>query len=138
MGVIRGGLDMKACKGRRVLVVDDDEFNRDVLSAILSMAGAEVVAAPDGSTALASLAADRSFDAVLMDVHMPGMDGFETTRRIRANSEWADLPVLAVTANVMSGVREKCFEAGMDDFLTKPVDSTALFETLSRWIARPA
>jgi CheY-like chemotaxis protein len=127
---------MQACKGRRVLVVDDDEFNRDVLSAILSMTGAEVVTAPDGFTALASLAAGRSFDAVLMDVQMPGMDGYEATRRIRANSELADLPVLAITANVMDGVRERCFEAGMNDFLTKPVDTPALVEALTRWINR--
>lgn len=125
---------MEGCKGKRVLVVDDDEFNRDVLSAILSMAGVDVTTASDGPSALTTLAAGLAFDAVLMDVQMPGMDGYETTRRVRGNREWADLPVLAVTANVESGVREKCFEAGMNDFLTKPVDTPALFEALSRWI----
>lgn len=127
---------MKTCTGKRVLVVDDDEFNRDVLSAILSMAGAEVATASDGPSALAALAAGLAFDAVLMDVQMPGMDGCETTRRIRGNSQWADLPVLAITANVMGGVREQCFEAGMNDFLTKPVDTPALFKALAHWISR--
>lgn len=137
-GTAGGGLispegDMEACKSRRVLVVDDDEFNREVLSAILSMAGAEVTTVPDGPSALRALTAGMAFDAVLMDVQMPGMDGFETTRRIRENSQWADLPVLAITANVVRGVRKQCLEAGMNDFLTKPVDSAALFQALTRW-----
>ena len=127
---------MNACKGKRVLVVDDDEFNLEVLSAILSMAGADVTTAQDGPSAIKALAAGLAFDAVLMDVQMPGMDGFETTRLIRGNLQWADLPVLALTANVMGGVREQCFEAGMNDFLTKPVDTPALFEALTHWTNR--
>ena len=123
--------DVEACRGRRVLVVDDNEFNLDVLETILSMAGLEVVTAASGADALDILASGPSCDAVLMDVQMPGMDGYEAARRIRANPLWKGLPVLAITANFVKGERERCIEAGMDDFLTKPVDQAALFSALA-------
>jgi signal transduction histidine kinase/DNA-binding response OmpR family regulator len=131
-----GDPDMEVCRGRRVLVVDDNEFNLDVLETILSMAGLHVVTAPGGMAALETLAEGPAFDVVLMDVQMPGMDGHETTRRIRGNPKWANLPVLAITANAMKGDREHCLDAGMNDFLTKPVDQEAMFKAMAYWIRK--
>ena len=131
-----GDPEREACRGRRVLVVDDNEFNLEVLETILAMAGLEVVTAAGGTAALDTLAAGPAFDIVLMDVQMPGMDGYETTRRIRANPAWKGLSVLALTANAMKGEREACLEAGMDDFLTKPVDQAAMFKAMAAWIRK--
>lgn len=124
---------MGACNGRRVLLVDDDRFNLEVIGAILSMAGVDVVTAGSGFEALELLSAGRSFDAVLLDVQMPGTDGCETARRIRQDTRWRDLPLVAVTACVVEGLRERCLDAGMNDFLAKPVDTPVLLETLGRW-----
>lgn len=124
---------MGVCKGRTVLLVDDDRFNLEVIGAILSMAGADVVTAVSGAEALGLLSAGRSFDAVFLDVQMPGMDGCETARRIREDERWRDLPLVAVTACAMADLRERCFDAGMNDFLTKPVDTPVLLEALRRW-----
>ena len=125
--------EMGDCRGRRVLVVDDNDFNLDVLQTILSMAGVEVVTASDGPGALDALLRGPDFDAVFMDMQMPGMDGCEATRRIRANQIWSNLPIIAMTANAMKGDREKCLEAGMNDYLTKPIDAPAMFKVLAHW-----
>ncbi len=122
----------QACRGKRILVVDDNEFNLDVLETVLTMAGLDVTTASSGPGALEALSAGPACDAVLMDVQMPGMDGYEATRRIRVDPRWKGLPVLAVTANLVTGERERCVEAGMNGFLTKPVDTLALFEALAR------
>jgi CheY-like chemotaxis protein len=116
-----------------VLLVDDNQFNLDVIGSILDMAGVEVVTAGSGGEALKILGAGRGFDAVLMDVQMPGMDGCETARRIRCDGRWCDLPLLAVTASTEPGERERCLEAGMNEYLTKPVDTHLLLEALARW-----
>ncbi|GAB6110270.1 response regulator [Desulfomicrobium salsuginis] len=120
----------------RVLLVDDSEFNLDVIGSVLSAAGVEVVTAGSGVEALDLLASAQTFDVVLLDVQMPRMDGRETVRRIRSDGRWPDLPVLAVTASTVEGEREKCLEAGMNDFLTKPVNFEALLESLARWTRR--
>ncbi|WP_051307286.1 response regulator [Desulfomicrobium escambiense] len=119
-----------------MLLVDDSEFNLDVIGSVLSAVGVEVVTAGSGFEALDLLASAQTFDAVLLDVQMPRMDGRETVRRIRSDGRWPDLPVLAVTASTVEGEREKCLEAGMNDFLTKPVDFEALLESLARWTRR--
>lgn len=124
---------MGSCSGRRILLVDDDLFNLEVIGSILAMSGAEVVTAKSGIEALRLLEADRAFDVVFLDVQMPGMDGCETARRIRRDERLRDLPLVAVTANAVAGVRERCLDAGMNDFLTKPVDTPALLDALSRW-----
>jgi CheY-like chemotaxis protein len=125
--------EMGACRGKRVLVVDDNDFNLDVLQTILSMAGVDVVIAADGPGALDALHRGPDFDAVFMDMQMPGMDGCEATRRIRENRLWSALPIIAMTANAMKGDREKCLEAGMNDYLTKPIDAPAMFKVLAHW-----
>jgi signal transduction histidine kinase/CheY-like chemotaxis protein/HPt (histidine-containing phosphotransfer) domain-containing protein len=126
---------LAALRGREVLLVEDNEFNQLVASELLSsVAGMRVSVAANGPQALESLQA-RRFDAVLMDVQMPEMDGYETTRRIRSNPAFAALPIIAMTAHATARDRELCLAAGMDDYVTKPFDPQALFAMLAHWVA---
>ncbi len=125
-------------RGARVLLVEDNEVNQELATEILTEAGLTVDLANDGAEAVAKVA-QQHYDAVLMDWQMPVMDGFEATRRIRAEPRFANLPILAMTANAMAGDREKCLAVGMNDHIAKPVVVELLLETLLRWIApRPA
>jgi polar amino acid transport system substrate-binding protein len=121
--------------GLHVLLVEDNKFNQQLANALLVRAGIEVGIADDGAEALQALQRER-FDAVLMDMQMPRMDGLEATRRIRQNPAFADLPVIAMTANVMTGDRESCLAAGMNDYLSKPLSYQRLYATLARWTHR--
>lgn len=123
-------------RGSRLLLVDDNTENQDVAVEILQAAGVLVDVASDGAEALRMVSASI-YDCVLMDCMMPGMDGFETTKRIRTATQHADLPILAMTANATAGVREKCLSSGMNDHLAKPIDVGQLFVTLARWV-KPA
>ncbi|WP_255367619.1 response regulator [Caulobacter sp. UNC279MFTsu5.1] len=116
---------------RRVLLVDDHPVNRKVVGVMLAPFGCVVVEAEHGQAALDRLEAEP-FDVVLMDVNMPVMDGLEATRRIRARPDWAGLPIIALTADVMDDQIQACREAGMDDFVVKPVDMAALVATVTR------
>ncbi|PXW93421.1 signal transduction histidine kinase [Sphaerotilus hippei] len=121
----------------RVLLVEDTPVNQQVAMALLGHMGCEAVLAHDGHEAL-RLAADQHFDAVLMDCQMPGIDGFETTRRLRAaESGTQHLPIIALTANALHGDRERCLAAGMDDYLSKPFTGAGLRATLQHWLPRP-
>ena len=119
--------------GARVLLVDDNEINRELALEILGDAGMLVTQAVHGVQALELLHA-RPFDIVLMDCQMPVMDGYEATVAIRREARWAALPVIAMTANVMSGDRERALASGMNDHIAKPIDIDAMFATLSRWL----
>jgi CheY-like chemotaxis protein/HPt (histidine-containing phosphotransfer) domain-containing protein len=119
--------------GARVLVVEDNEFNRQVAVEYLASAGIATTVAANGRRALELLRSER-FAAVLMDVQMPEMDGYEATRAIRRIPELRTLPIIAMTAHAMKGDREKCLEAGMDDYLTKPVHVEELLSVLARWL----
>jgi len=119
--------------GLRTLVVDDNEFNLEVFESILAMAGIQVTTATSGPAALATLERDPGLDVVLMDMQMPEMDGCETARRIRENPKLYGIPILALTANNAPDAREQCLAAGMNDFLTKPLDTAAMFKALTRW-----
>jgi tubulin-specific chaperone A len=120
-------------KDKRILIVDDDIRNSFALSKLLSEKGLIVKIAQDGQKALDLLARER-VDLVLMDIMMPVLDGYETIRRIRSQPELRHLPVLALTAKAMKGDREKCLEAGANDYLSKPIDVDRLFSMLRVWL----
>ncbi|HKY90121.1 MAG TPA: response regulator [Nevskiaceae bacterium] len=120
--------------GLRVLVVEDKAINQQVARELLEGAGIGVELASDGQQAVDALLRDgRTYDAVLMDLQMPVMDGLTATRRIRAEPRHARLPIIAMTANAMSADREKCLLAGMNDHIGKPVDVRVLLRTLAKW-----
>ena len=117
----------------RVLVVEDNLVNQRVAAAVLQKAGHQVVLASDGESAIALLERE-TFDVILMDVQMPGMDGFQATRVIRESqhSRGARTPIIAMTAHALSGDRERCLQAGMDDYVSKPFDCVALRRLVSK------
>jgi PAS domain S-box-containing protein len=119
--------------GARILLVDDNPINQQVGRELLEQAGAEVVLASNGQRALETLNQDV-FDAVLMDVQMPVMGGYEATARIRGDEKFCHLPIIAMTAHAMAGDRDRCLAAGMDDHLSKPIDPDALCSTLGKWL----
>src|SRR5690606_12393216 len=121
--------------GMRVLLVEDNPVNRLVAQRILDTFGIEVVTADNGQQALDLLRAEL-FDAVLMDCQMPVLNGYGATRQWRDRellSGQQRLPIIAMTANAMAGDRQRCLEAGMDDYLSKPVDPAGLATCLRRW-----
>ena len=105
----------------RILLVEDNEMNRDMLSRRLERRGYEVIVAVDGEEGVARAKTDAP-DIVLMDMSLPGIDGWEATRQLKAAEETRSIPVLALTAHAMAGDREKALEVGCDEFDTKPVD----------------
>ncbi|WIT10389.1 response regulator [Paucibacter sediminis] len=119
--------------GRRVLVVDDDPVNQLVAQGLLQEVGLVVDVAETGLEAL-TLLASQPYALVLMDMQLPGMDGLQATRALRKLPGCAQLPVLAMTANAFAEDREQCLQAGMDDFISKPVDPERLFATLLQWL----
>jgi PAS domain S-box-containing protein len=126
-----------ALGGLRVLVADDNEINRQIARELLEEAGAEVRLAEHGEQVLAILADERPLpDLVLMDLQMPQLDGYATTRRLRGMPGLADLPVIAMTAHAMAEERERTHAAGMVDHVTKPIDPEALIRTVLRWSGR--
>jgi CheY-like chemotaxis protein len=118
-----------------VLLVEDNENNLDMFSTYLRIKGCEVLATRTGIQAI-DLARERRPDIVLMDVQMPEMDGLETTRRLRADPALRRTPIVALTALAMPGDRERCLEAGMDDYLSKPLGLKELHGTVMHWIDR--
>jgi CheY-like chemotaxis protein len=123
-------------RGLRLLLVEDNAINQELAIELLGEAGISVVTAGDGREAIEQLER-HAVEGVLMDCQMPSMDGYEATREIRRNPRWRDLPIIAMTANAMSGDRDKALAAGMNDHIAKPIDVRAMFETLNRWL-RPA
>ena len=120
-----------ALRGRHVLLVDDNELNQLVAGDLLTeVASMEVVIAGSGDQALQALQ-DGHFDVMLCDVQMPGMDGYELVRRVRAEPAWAALPIIALTAHASARDRDLCRAAGMDDYITKPIRVDALVEALN-------
>jgi hypothetical protein len=119
--------------GYHVLVVDDIETNRRVAGHMLRRIGCTFDLVDGGSAALAALA-ENHYDVVLMDCQMPDMDGYETTAEIRSREAGgARIPIVAMTANAMAGDRIRCLEAGMDDYLSKPVQPAAVAAAVERW-----
>ncbi|MES2017663.1 MAG: response regulator, partial [Pseudomonadota bacterium] len=128
---------LQTLRGVSVLLVEDNEVNQRLAVDILTGLGLEVSVAGNGQVALDMLGVN-DYDAVLMDCQMPVMDGFEASRLIRAQARLAHMPILAMTANAMSGDRERCLAAGMNEHISKPVNQESLALTLARWLAPAA
>jgi len=125
---------LRPLAGRRVLMVEDNRFNREVLQAMLERLGLDVDTAVDGQDAIACFRFGSPYDAVLMDLHMPGIDGFACTQALRALPDGAQVPIIAISANVLSTTADTCLAAGMDAYLSKPVEPETLRRTLMAWI----
>lgn len=121
--------------GKRVLVVDDDIRNIFAMTSLLERHNIIVYSAENGKDAIEVLQ-DNEVDAVLMDIMMPEMDGYDTMQEIRKVPKFKNLPILALTAKAMKGDREKCIEAGASDYIAKPVDTEQLLSLLRVWLHR--
>ncbi|XHS77967.1 HAMP domain-containing protein [Burkholderiaceae bacterium UC74_6] len=122
--------------GRKVLVVDDDARNIFALTTLLENQDMEVITATSGRAAIELIENTPDLSIVLMDIMMPDMDGYQTMREIRANPDYRNLPMLALTAKAMKGDREKCLEAGASDYISKPVDTDQLLSLMRTWLFR--
>jgi two-component system, cell cycle response regulator DivK len=121
----------------RVLLVEDNEMNRDMLTRRLVRRGFEVSIAEDGLRGV-ELAGTEQPDIVLMDLSLPGIDGWEATRRLKADPKTSSIPVIALTAHAMSEDRDRALETGCDDFDTKPIDLTRLLDKMERLLQAPS
>lgn len=119
----------------KILIVEDNELNRDMLSRRLARRGFEVVCAVDGEEGVAAVR-DQHPDLVLMDMSLPGIDGWEATRRLKDDRATAAIPVIALTAHAMDGDRDKALAAGCDDYDSKPVELSGLLEKIARLLGR--
>ena len=120
--------------GRTVLIVDDDIRNLFAMTSLLERQAMRVLSAETGAEALALLESTPGVDVVLMDIMLPGMDGYDTMRAIRATQHGRQLPIIALTAKARKGDREKCIDAGASDYIAKPVDTQRLLGTLRLWL----
>jgi two-component system, cell cycle response regulator DivK len=119
----------------KILLVEDNDMNRDMLSRRLVKRGFEVIMARDGEQAL-KMAQAEAPDLILMDISLPDLDGWEATRRLKARPETQAIPVIALTAHAMVGDREKCLEAGCDDYDSKPVQFPQLMDKIQGFLAK--
>ncbi len=117
----------------KILLVEDNEMNRDMLSRRLLKAGFEMVIAVDGEQAI-DLARSEAPDLILMDISLPGLDGWEATRLLKAMPETRSIPIIALTAHAMAGDREKSLAAGCNDYDTKPIDFRRLMEKIQGFL----
>ncbi|MEH2121327.1 response regulator [Nostoc sp.] len=122
--------------GKKALIIDDDMRNIFALTSMLERYQIQVLYAENGREGIALLETTPDIDVVLMDVMMPEMDGYETTRLIRQNDQFQSLPIIALTAKAMQGDRDKCIQAGASDYITKPVDTEQLLSLLRVWLYR--
>jgi len=120
----------------KILIIEDTENNRVLLTRRLKPRGHDIVTAEDAEHGLAMVAAERP-DLILMDVGLPGMDGWSATRQLKADPVHRQIPVIALTAHAMDGDREKAIEAGCDDYETKPIDFNRLFVVIDRLLGAP-
>jgi len=120
----------------KILVVEDNKFNQELVKGILKQGNFQVEMADDGVQAIEKLTTDQSYDLVLMDLQMPNLDGYKTTKRLRENPAFGNLPIIALSADAMKGTREQVLQAGMNDYMTKPIDTEKLFSLIGKWIAK--
>ncbi|CAK0743931.1 two-component system, sensor histidine kinase and response regulator [Gammaproteobacteria bacterium] len=132
-GVIDTKKIVERIGGARVLLVEDNSINQQVAREILEELNLIIEIANDGLEAISKVT-ETAYDIVLMDIQMPEMDGYQATREIRKDPEFDVLPIVAMTANAMTGDREKCFRAGMNDHISKPIDRVHLYKALVKWI----
>jgi CheY-like chemotaxis protein len=130
----RQGTNGNSLEGRTILITDDDTRNIYALRSALEDFKMNVLTAESGADAIALLRSHAEIDAVLMDIMMPEMDGYETIRRIRARDEWRELPIIALTAKAMKGDREQCLAAGASEYISKPVDIDQLVALIRVWL----
>ena len=123
----------KTAKSLHILLAEDNLINRKLAQTLLERAGHQVTTAKNGKTAV-ELLEEQDFDLVFMDVQMPEMDGFGATGLIRANPKWTKLPIIAMTAHAMKGDRERCLEAGMNDYVSKPLHVDELRAVIERML----
>ena len=123
--------------GRKILIVDDDVRNIFALTCVLEQYGIEVLYAENGREGIDTLDRNEDIDLVLMDVMMPELDGYATTEAVRRMPQFADLPIIALTAKAMKGDREKSIESGASDYVPKPVDADHLLDIMRAWLSRP-
>jgi len=121
----------------KILIVEDNEMNRDMLSRRLVKRGYDVAIAVDGEHGVA-MARSESPALILMDMSLPGLDGWEASRRLKADPQTKDIAIIAITAHAMAGDREKALAAGCDDFDTKPIELTRLLAKIEALVARPS
>lgn len=119
--------------GYKILIAEDNELNQLVIKEILGYAGADIAVAADGEKALEFLNRE-SFDCVLMDIQMPNMNGLEATEKIRASIQGITLPIIALTANTDQQYRDLCQQAGMNDFIAKPISPHLLVDVILKWL----
>jgi two-component system chemotaxis sensor kinase CheA len=124
----------KPFRNKTVLVVDDDHRNIFALKNALKHEGMEILTAENGYECLELLEKGNDIDVILMDIMMPGMDGYETMTRIREQSKFEELPIIALTAKAMKGDREKCLKAGASDYVSKPLKLDQLLSVLRVWL----
>ncbi|THB73928.1 MAG: response regulator [Gammaproteobacteria bacterium] len=120
-------------KGINILIVDDNDINLQVAKEILDLTSANITTAYNGLQALDAVAY-KSFDIILSDMQMPEMDGYELAKRLKQSKTMKDIPLIAMTAHALDGARELCFEAGMDDYISKPIESHHLFNVIEKWV----
>jgi two-component system, sensor histidine kinase and response regulator len=126
--------ERSALEGARILLAEDNDMNQQIAVELLHSAGMDVVVAGNGREAIERLEEpDARFDMVLMDIQMPEMDGYEAVRRIRARQRFADLPIIAMTAHALVEEKQRAAAAGMNDYISKPIDPEAMFDTLRRF-----
>jgi CheY-like chemotaxis protein len=116
---------------KRILVAEDSAANRELITEILELNGYETTIADDGGAAVERLR-QRTYDLVLLDIQMPVLDGYQVMEQMRAHNQWAEIPVVALTAYAMQGDREHALRAGFDDYVTKPIDFRVLLTTIER------
>lgn len=127
-------VSLKAVQGARILLVEDNEINQQVASELLESANLIVDIANNGLEALEKANSSQEYDLVFMDIQMPVMDGITAAIEIRKNKNLDHMPIIAMTADVFGGIKEKCHDAGMNDFISKPIDPSLVFEIIVQWI----
>ena len=127
-------MDLSQLNGKTALVVDDQDLNRELVSCLLEDVGVKVVEAVDGVDAVAKFTERyKEIDIILMDIKMPKLDGYEASKSIRELAAGKDIPIIAITANVLEDESDSRIEAGINDFISKPLSEDAIYDVLGKW-----